>query len=153
MPRGDRDLRVTGLEDLTSLRRDAKITPQQGLGRGGSQTHERCRPQAAEFCFEPWLAGTDFAAAWLLMQPAFAALDELEMLGLIQRRDRNAGQGECPPLPGPPAAPGHASVAVFDAGAALVPMRGRADSLNLAIATGVLLYDLWRRRGYDGARA
>jgi TrmH family RNA methyltransferase len=34
-----------------------------------------------------------------------------------------------------------------------LPMRGRADSLNLAIATGVLLYDLWRRRGYDGARA
>lgn len=34
-----------------------------------------------------------------------------------------------------------------------LPMRGRADSLNLAIATGVLLYDVWRRRGYDGARA
>jgi TrmH family RNA methyltransferase len=34
-----------------------------------------------------------------------------------------------------------------------LPMRGRADSLNLAIATGVMLYDLWRRRGYDGARA
>jgi TrmH family RNA methyltransferase len=34
-----------------------------------------------------------------------------------------------------------------------LPMRGRADSLNLAIATGVLLYDIWRRRGYDGARA
>ncbi len=34
-----------------------------------------------------------------------------------------------------------------------LPMRGRADSLNLAIATGVVLYDLWRRRGYDGARA
>jgi TrmH family RNA methyltransferase len=34
-----------------------------------------------------------------------------------------------------------------------LPMRGRADSLNLAIATGILLYDMWRRRGYDGARA
>lgn len=34
-----------------------------------------------------------------------------------------------------------------------LPMRGRADSLNLAIATAVMLYDLWRRRGYDGARA
>ena len=34
-----------------------------------------------------------------------------------------------------------------------LPMRGRADSLNLGIATGVMLYDLWRRRGYDGARA
>ncbi len=34
-----------------------------------------------------------------------------------------------------------------------LPMRGRADSLNLAVATGVMLYDLWRRRGYDGARA
>lgn len=34
-----------------------------------------------------------------------------------------------------------------------LPMRGRADSLNLAIATGVMLYDLWRRRGYAGARA
>jgi len=33
-----------------------------------------------------------------------------------------------------------------------LPMRGRADSLNLAIATGVMLYDIWRRRGYDGAR-
>jgi TrmH family RNA methyltransferase len=34
-----------------------------------------------------------------------------------------------------------------------IPMRGRADSLNLAVATAVMLYDLWRRRGYDGARA
>ncbi|MEZ5996057.1 MAG: RNA methyltransferase [Hyphomonadaceae bacterium] len=34
-----------------------------------------------------------------------------------------------------------------------LPMRGRADSLNLAVATAVMLYDLWRRRGYDGARA
>lgn len=36
---------------------------------------------------------------------------------------------------------------------ARIPMRGRADSLNLAVATAVLAYDLWRRRGYDGARA
>lgn len=34
-----------------------------------------------------------------------------------------------------------------------LPMRGRADSLNLAAATAVMLYDVWRRRGYDGARA
>ncbi len=34
-----------------------------------------------------------------------------------------------------------------------LPMRGRADSLNLAVATALMLYDLWRRRGYDGARA
>ena len=34
-----------------------------------------------------------------------------------------------------------------------LPMRGRADSLNLGVATAVMLYDLWRRRGYDGARA
>jgi len=34
-----------------------------------------------------------------------------------------------------------------------IPMKGRADSLNLAIATGVMLYDVWRRRGYAGARA
>ncbi|MBL8530319.1 MAG: RNA methyltransferase [Hyphomonadaceae bacterium] len=34
-----------------------------------------------------------------------------------------------------------------------LPMRGRADSLNLAAATAVLLYDIWRRLGYDGARA
>jgi TrmH family RNA methyltransferase len=33
-----------------------------------------------------------------------------------------------------------------------LPMRGRADSLNLAIAAGVLMYDVWRRRGYAGAR-
>lgn len=35
---------------------------------------------------------------------------------------------------------------------ARIPMRGRADSLNLAIATAVMLYELWRRQGYDGAR-
>lgn len=29
-----------------------------------------------------------------------------------------------------------------------IPMRGRADSLNLAIATAVIAYDVWRRRGY-----
>jgi RNA methyltransferase, TrmH family len=34
-----------------------------------------------------------------------------------------------------------------------IPMRGRADSLNLAVATAILVYDLWRRRSYDGARA
>lgn len=34
-----------------------------------------------------------------------------------------------------------------------LPMRGRADSLNLGVATAVTLYDIWRRRGYDGARA
>jgi len=34
-----------------------------------------------------------------------------------------------------------------------LPMKGRADSLNLAIATALMLYDLWRRRGYDGARS
>ena len=33
-----------------------------------------------------------------------------------------------------------------------IPMRGRADSLNLAIATGVMVYDVWRRRNYAGAR-
>ena len=33
-----------------------------------------------------------------------------------------------------------------------IPMKGRADSLNLAIATGVMLYDVWRRRDYAGAR-
>jgi RNA methyltransferase, TrmH family len=34
-----------------------------------------------------------------------------------------------------------------------IPMRGRADSLNLAVATAVLLYDRWRRRDYEHARA
>lgn len=34
-----------------------------------------------------------------------------------------------------------------------IPMRGRADSLNLAIATSVIAYDIWRRRGYTGATA
>ncbi|HVY85035.1 MAG TPA: RNA methyltransferase [Caulobacterales bacterium] len=33
-----------------------------------------------------------------------------------------------------------------------IPMRGRADSLNLAVATAVMMYDLWRRRSYAGAR-
>jgi TrmH family RNA methyltransferase len=32
-----------------------------------------------------------------------------------------------------------------------LPMRGKADSLNLAVATAVTVYDLWRRRGYEGA--
>jgi RNA methyltransferase, TrmH family len=32
-----------------------------------------------------------------------------------------------------------------------LPMRGRADSLNLAVATAVIAYDHWRRNGYDGA--
>ncbi|MGE0044997.1 MAG: TrmH family RNA methyltransferase [Hyphomonadaceae bacterium] len=32
-----------------------------------------------------------------------------------------------------------------------IPMRGSADSLNLAMATTVMLYDVWRRRGYAGA--
>lgn len=36
---------------------------------------------------------------------------------------------------------------------ARIPMKGRADSLNLASATAIMLYDIWRRRGYAGARA
>lgn len=31
-----------------------------------------------------------------------------------------------------------------------LPMAGRADSLNLAIATGVCLYEIWRQRGFVG---
>lgn len=34
-----------------------------------------------------------------------------------------------------------------------LPMRGRADSLNLAVATAVMLYALWAADGYPGARA
>lgn len=32
-----------------------------------------------------------------------------------------------------------------------IPMRGKADSLNLAVATGVMLYTAWRGRGYAEA--
>lgn len=34
-----------------------------------------------------------------------------------------------------------------------IPMRGRADSLNLAVATAVMLYALWGAEGYPGADA
>lgn len=34
-----------------------------------------------------------------------------------------------------------------------LPMRGRADSLNLAVATAVMLYALWGAEGYPGAKA
>jgi TrmH family RNA methyltransferase len=30
----------------------------------------------------------------------------------------------------------------------LIPMRGGADSLNLAQATAVMIYEAWRQRGY-----
>lgn len=33
-----------------------------------------------------------------------------------------------------------------------LPMTGRADSLNLAIATGVCLYEIWRQREFKGDR-
>lgn len=32
-----------------------------------------------------------------------------------------------------------------------LPMAGNADSLNLAVATGIALYGLWSKHGYDGA--
>ncbi len=32
-----------------------------------------------------------------------------------------------------------------------LPMAGKADSLNLAVATGIALYGLWSKHGYDGA--
>ncbi len=32
-----------------------------------------------------------------------------------------------------------------------IPMRGAADSLNLAQATGIMIYEVWRQRGYEGA--
>ena len=32
-----------------------------------------------------------------------------------------------------------------------LPMCGSADSLNLAQATGVMVYEIWRQRGFDGA--
>lgn len=31
-----------------------------------------------------------------------------------------------------------------------LPMKGRADSLNLAIATGICLYEIWRQRDFNG---
>ncbi len=34
---------------------------------------------------------------------------------------------------------------------ALIPMRGGADSLNLAQATAILSYEAWRQQGYPGA--
>jgi TrmH family RNA methyltransferase len=34
-----------------------------------------------------------------------------------------------------------------------LPMSGRADSLNLAIATGVCLYEIWRQNGYKGRKS
>ncbi|MET0545669.1 MAG: RNA methyltransferase, partial [Caulobacterales bacterium] len=30
-----------------------------------------------------------------------------------------------------------------------IPMQGRADSLNLAVSTAVMLYEIWRQRSYD----
>jgi RNA methyltransferase, TrmH family len=33
-----------------------------------------------------------------------------------------------------------------------LPMAGRADSLNLAIATAVTSYEIWRQKGFGGAR-
>jgi tRNA G18 (ribose-2'-O)-methylase SpoU len=32
-----------------------------------------------------------------------------------------------------------------------IPMRGSADSLNLASAASVMIYEAWRARGFDGA--
>lgn len=45
--------------------------------------------------------------------------------------------------------------ALADACSRLVklPMKGRADSLNLAIATGVCLYEIWRQRNFEGANS
>jgi tRNA G18 (ribose-2'-O)-methylase SpoU len=31
-------------------------------------------------------------------------------------------------------------------------MMGKADSLNLASAASVMIYEVWRARGYSGAR-
>ena len=33
-----------------------------------------------------------------------------------------------------------------------IPMMGAADSLNLASAASVMIYEVWRSRGYAGAR-
>ena len=33
-----------------------------------------------------------------------------------------------------------------------IPMRGGADSLNLAQATAIMTFEAWRQRGFDGAR-
>lgn len=32
-----------------------------------------------------------------------------------------------------------------------LPMQGRADSLNLACASAIMIYDVWRARGFEGA--
>ncbi|MEK7661010.1 MAG: RNA methyltransferase [Pseudomonadota bacterium] len=34
-----------------------------------------------------------------------------------------------------------------------LPMAGRADSLNLAIATGICLYEIWRQSGFQGRKS
>jgi TrmH family RNA methyltransferase len=33
-----------------------------------------------------------------------------------------------------------------------IPMRGTADSLNLAAASGLMMYEAWRAHGYEGAQ-
>lgn len=43
-------------------------------------------------------------------------------------------------------------VAALCDGLVRLPMAGRADSLNLALATAVTVYEVWRRSGFDGAR-
>lgn len=43
--------------------------------------------------------------------------------------------------------PGHAEAACDHL--SLIPMRGGADSLNLAQATAIMIYEAWRQRGYQ----
>jgi len=73
------------------------VGPDDRVGGGRAQTNDQLRPHDRKFGFEPWSAGGDFGARWLLMDPPLAPLFEFEMLhgiGDVDIRARDSGIDE-----------------------------------------------------------
>jgi RNA methyltransferase, TrmH family len=71
--------------------------------------------------------------------------------GSVRHTDADTGSNTCV-LMGNEQSGLPPEVAALCDGLVRLPMAGRADSLNLALATAVTVYEVWRRSGCDGAR-
>lgn len=78
-------------DEAPALFGDAPGWPEDSLCSGGAQTNQNRGFYHSYFGFEPWFAGFQFSAAGLLVNAAFAALLEFEVLYGI-------GQVDCFPI-------------------------------------------------------
>ncbi len=80
MDGSDDQWRRRKFDRAAALLSESKFLSQQCLCGGGAKAADHLRSDDAELSFKPRVAGLHFTKSRFLVQPAFAALLELEML-------------------------------------------------------------------------